>query len=335
MCIAILNRPGSTIERDSLENSWNNNNDGAGMLYVTESGLKTHKEMKHFDAFYKKYLHVKEHYPASWVVLHFRIGTHGAKCLDNCHPFMVNKRLGFVHNGMLCGKQFTDSFHSDTALFNKLYLQTLPKDFLNHPTILNLLENFASPSKMIFLDDQNVPTILNEAGGDWDGDNWYSNKTYKYSYTGRDWDFNGWIWDDKKQGYTHGGASKPTKKQKRAAKKAAQSDSVTAATAGTTVGTNLPMKFDVAQDIEKVFKQVDIKRYGIKGDEYEEEEAPYGRCCGCGIELQNYEEHKKFCAYCQRTYTAKEQAQLAGMPWRQLDDEDLVGDYPDDNRCSI
>jgi hypothetical protein len=34
-------------------------------------------------------------------VIHMRIGTHGARCAENTHPFAVNTRLAIAHNGVI------------------------------------------------------------------------------------------------------------------------------------------------------------------------------------------------------------------------------------------
>lgn len=178
MCIAILNTKG-TINKETLRTCWNNNNDGAGMIYVTDKNvLVTYKELHSFDKFYKEYNKQRKLNKDSNFVLHFRIATSGKIDLNNCHPFKVSKDLAFVHNGMIDIEQLNKDV-SDTYTFNQTILKELGKNFLYNEAIIRLIENYIGYSKLIFLNNFNEATIINELLGDWDGDNWYSNKSYK------------------------------------------------------------------------------------------------------------------------------------------------------------
>jgi hypothetical protein len=182
MCIAILNNENNVIDFNTLQTCWNNNRDGAGMLYIQDGVLKTYKQMDSFNKFYDAYLKARNNDMSKKIVLHFRISTHGKVNKTNCHPFLVNQNLGFVHNGIICGVGYSKDF-SDTYLFNKDVLKKMPIDFLQYDAIVKLLEGFIDYSKLIFLDKDNNSTIVNEARGVWDNGNWYSNTTYKdYGY---------------------------------------------------------------------------------------------------------------------------------------------------------
>lgn len=182
MCIAILNEAKKTIDFATLQTCWNNNRDGAGMLWTENGVLFSHKEMGNFNKFYDKYLSIREKNEDTKIVLHFRISTHGKVNKTNCHPFKVNNELGFVHNGIISGIPYSNDY-SDTYMFNKHILQNMPSDFLNHKGILTLIEEFISYSKLVFLNANNEYTIIGEDKGVWDDGNWFSNSTYKdYGY---------------------------------------------------------------------------------------------------------------------------------------------------------
>lgn len=182
MCIAIMNPSNVTLKKEVLQNCWENNTHGAGMLYIESGKLKTFKEMNDFDKFFQKYLDIRKNKRSkkSKVILHFRISTHGKINEDNCHPFLVNESLGFVHNGIIYDVQ-THTDYSDTYMFNELYLQSFPSDFLDSWQMQDMIEKFIGHSKLVFLDDQNNDTILNEDLGVWDYGCWFSNTTYKTS----------------------------------------------------------------------------------------------------------------------------------------------------------
>lgn len=180
MCIAILNDNTTTLKKNVLKNCWKNNGDGAGMLWTENGVLKSHKEMIDFDSFYNKYLSIRQSKQSkkSYVVLHFRISTHGAVDETNCHPFFVNDKLGFVHNGII-SKAPVSKLYSDTYMFNDSILRNFKHDFLNCMATMGLIDEYIGYSKLVFLDNENNYTIVGENLGHWNGKCWFSNDTYK------------------------------------------------------------------------------------------------------------------------------------------------------------
>lgn len=180
MCIAILNTKGTVLKKELLRNCWENNGDGAGMLYINDYNMmEVYKEMKSFDAFYDKYSEVKRMYGKRNIVLHFRISTHGGITESNCHPFMVHQDLGFVHNGMIYNVP-TSKVHSDTFMFNEVILKKLKEGFEYDEDVLDMLEVYiGSGSKLIFLNADDDYAIVNEKAGHWNLGCWFSNSSYK------------------------------------------------------------------------------------------------------------------------------------------------------------
>jgi predicted glutamine amidotransferase len=182
MCIAILNPSNVILEKETLKNCWENNGDGAGLLWVDNGKLKSYKAMVDFEKLYNKYLEIRKsrYTKESQVVIHFRISTHGKVNRTNCHPFIVNEKLGFVHNGIISKVERNDNF-SDTYMFNEIFLKELPKDFYKSGIYHDLIESYIGGSKLLFLDTNNDAYIINESMGVWDMGCWFSNTTYKYS----------------------------------------------------------------------------------------------------------------------------------------------------------
>lgn len=180
MCIAILNTKGTTLKKEILRNCWENNGDGAGMLYINnQNKLEVFKEMRSFESFYEKYREVKSNYGRRNIVLHFRISTHGRVNETNCHPFLVDDNIGFVHNGMIYDVPISTEY-SDTYMFNESILKGLRKGFEYNETILDMLEHFIGiGSKLIFLNDNNEFFIVNESAGHWHLGCWFSNTSYQ------------------------------------------------------------------------------------------------------------------------------------------------------------
>lgn len=184
MCIAILNTY-SALSRETLSNCWENNFDGAGLLWVNSAGaLETFKELNSFKVFFKKYSAVRKE-TSGPVVLHFRIGTHGNHAEYNLHPFLISPEIGFVHNGVFRLPEIEKKY-SDTWHFNSLILQTMKAParlFKSGTNEFHLINHFCgNSSKLIFLNRKGQFQIFNETAGHWDkSGNWYSNHSYKVS----------------------------------------------------------------------------------------------------------------------------------------------------------
>lgn len=118
-------------------------------------------------------------------VIHFRMATHGELDADNCHPFMVNDNLGFVHNGQIHNVKEWDKTKSDTWHFNESILKPLHRSFgvdiVKHRTVRHLIERYINRNKLVFMDNLGDVTIYNEELGIWDAGCWFSNDTYQYT----------------------------------------------------------------------------------------------------------------------------------------------------------
>jgi hypothetical protein len=193
MCIAILNTPNVTFSKSLIRNCWENNGDGAGLIYTDtkRKALHTFKELNSLEAYYAKYIEVRRKHPKSKVVLHFRISTSGGVNIQNTHPFIVNDALAFVHNGVISELNGIDKDRSDTNLFNERILKGLPIGFERNETIAKIIGKYIGHSKLVFLNALNEALIVNTNLGVTDpayAECWFSNNTYKpsafYDYGG-------------------------------------------------------------------------------------------------------------------------------------------------------
>ena len=175
MCIAIANTQNNPLSDEELTNCWENNPNGAGILYKEDGKLKVYKQMTSLDDFKSEYNRVIK---LSNCLVHFRVKSAGAITEDNIHPFMVHDNLGFIHNGTIMNLKY-DNHLSDTQLFNNNILKHFNKDFINNLDIVEMLEDYVGFSKMVFMDETEVFTIINERKGDWEGENWFSNDSHK------------------------------------------------------------------------------------------------------------------------------------------------------------
>lgn len=180
MCIAILKPYGILLNEKIFSNSFGWHSDGVGFIsfnpktkeYVTKKGFFTLKE---FLISYKPY-------ERNLCLIHFRKSTGGTKNKENCHPFMLNKDIGFVHNGMI-SINIEDPNKSDTWHFNEMLkgLVNENPDLLKNNVIISLLERYIGHSKIVFLDSSGEAIFLNKKFGITSSNNvWYSNDTYRH-----------------------------------------------------------------------------------------------------------------------------------------------------------
>ena len=102
-------------------NSWENNSHGGGLLWAENGKVHAHYELTDKHELYKVYT---EKIKKSNVLLHMRITSKGAKTVENCHPFLVHDKLGFIHNGTnYKGLKDYGNEVSDTHAFNEQYLK--------------------------------------------------------------------------------------------------------------------------------------------------------------------------------------------------------------------
>ena len=100
MCLIINREENQEITEEFIRDVAQRNSDGWGFMYnhpvndkvIVKRGLK-------LEEFFEQFQPVQERdIPC---VIHFRMKTHGAVNLENCHPFEVTKGVYFMHNGTI------------------------------------------------------------------------------------------------------------------------------------------------------------------------------------------------------------------------------------------
>lgn len=180
MCIIAAIPTKKEISKATLQRCWNNNPHGGGFMFTDGKHIQVFKEMSSFKRYWKSFVHAREQYPESSFICHFRISTHGKINETNCHPFHVNNKLGFCHNGIIRNAPYSQEY-SDTYMFNATILQNLPTNFLGNLAIQSLIKDYiGGGSKLAFLSHDNKITLINESAGQWDANGvWFSNGGYK------------------------------------------------------------------------------------------------------------------------------------------------------------
>jgi hypothetical protein len=178
MCLLVVNKNPGGVTRNHFENAWSNNPDGFGMAFAHEGVIHTYKNLESAEESYGVYAGLREKHKGAFI-LHFRLATEGTVDEKNCHPFEIRKDLVFAHNGIISITPKPGA--SDTSAFRDL-LRELPKNFLQVPALVDLIQLATIGSKLAFLTASGAYKILGERSGEWtpSGD-WFSNRTHLHS----------------------------------------------------------------------------------------------------------------------------------------------------------
>jgi hypothetical protein len=191
MCVVIAKPVGSKLSISTLKRCWDSNNQGAGVSWCDRGEIFIEKGFMEWDSF--KGFWESRDWTKIPAIIHFRIATHGGINEENTHPFWVfPSQLAFAHNGIM---DFTREFDhiSDTQVFNRYVLKQLPRNFLSNSGIRLMMEDYIGQSnKLVFLNREGQLSIINEGGGNWEGNGcWFSNSFWKMTYSR-----SGWVYED-------------------------------------------------------------------------------------------------------------------------------------------
>jgi hypothetical protein len=134
MCLIIHKPAGVKVPGDLIRTAWEDNPDGAGIMYPHSDGLKVYKIMPGDwadpAAHVEKVLSELDGLEAG---IHFRWRTHGPVSRENAHPYVIPGTGGYVmHNGVLSssllgeGYKVVQNSMSDTAFYTITTLTGAP-----------------------------------------------------------------------------------------------------------------------------------------------------------------------------------------------------------------
>lgn len=181
MCI-LINHPANTnFDRALLDDFFSYNSDGFGAMYAENGELKIIKIMgtpNEIAAIYERELAHRD------CVIHYRMRTHGATDLDNCHPYKVTDNIWLAHNGILSTGNPVHTHKSDTWHFIEYLLRPAltahPELMFNAEFQAYLAEMIGPSNKFALMDGSGKAVIINEEAGVTHMGAWLSN-TYAWS----------------------------------------------------------------------------------------------------------------------------------------------------------
>ncbi len=192
MCIIAYYRKNLPLNKEELETCFENNPDGAGLMYQENKTVHIMKGFMDWDKFWE----VAEKLPTNVDrVFHFRIATSGKVSPGICHPFPIcndYKRMklidsytnmGLAHNGVMYNYTPTKGIKddkSDTMVFTKEIVYELDEGrLIKNPAIRQLIDESQS-SRFAIMDSEETYLI-----GDFEQSDTskaiYSNSAYKES----------------------------------------------------------------------------------------------------------------------------------------------------------
>lgn len=161
MCTFFVKKPNQTIKKEHFTAIIDNNPQGFGFVYTTGSKLVIVKSASpDAEKMWSKFCDAVKQYPKSNFIGHGRIATGSNLNNENTHPFLVNKSLAMVHNGIL--RQFPSTAQkSDTVQYIEQVLRKLPKNFCDSKAIMDMIGRDITSSKFAFLSVDNKVYVVN------------------------------------------------------------------------------------------------------------------------------------------------------------------------------
>ena len=212
MCVIAVYEAGLELNKTELQNCFDYNNDGAGLMYWDATKGKTHikKGFFTFEEFWAEATKIPSDIHR---VFHFRIATSGAIAPSTCHAFAVSDDykamgkantycdVGMVHNGILHSytpKLGMASKHSDTMQFIKEMAYPLGNAIWKKQ-VQELLAQHTKGNKLVFLGNGGQVAMLGEFTESKESGAWYSNtsyQTYRTSWKTSYYDYDLYNYDD-------------------------------------------------------------------------------------------------------------------------------------------
>ena len=182
MCVIAHVPAGKALLKEQVEKMWKQNPDGGGFAYLNNQDEWIIRKFMKFDEWWRAYSGTQPNFKHRDFMVHFRIATHGYVDLDNTHPFVVDDHTIMAHNGVIgCVQDYKDG-RSDTRVFVEETLPKLPKGWLDIPELRWLVEDGSNSKLLFYTKDPDLSSkvyILDEKGGTWEEEIWYSNLYWK------------------------------------------------------------------------------------------------------------------------------------------------------------
>jgi len=181
MCLLIHHPKSAKVPRGFINDVVSKNSDGFGVMFGDGKRVRVIRSLgnaKEIQKLYDGFLRGRD------CVMHFRMRTHGAVNLDNCHPYKVNDGLYMAHNGILHIGNDTVPSMSDTWHLIEYYLKPMlakNPDLIFSVPFQEMLGKFIGASnKLSFVHRTGKTIVINRSAGLSFSGMWLSN-TYAWN----------------------------------------------------------------------------------------------------------------------------------------------------------
>lgn len=168
MCQIIVKEAGKKFNMKKLDKAQAWNEDGYGVTWFEDKGLKTFKTMD-----YNRFKALLSTLKAHKAVAHLRNTTRGITCEDNNHPFPIPSGVMF-HNGTVSGMSCGTKGQSDTQALAELINECEYNWIADvKPLIHHIVGD--TLNKLVFFEQDGNITYVNKGLGQEEDGIWYSN----------------------------------------------------------------------------------------------------------------------------------------------------------------
>jgi hypothetical protein len=187
MCILIHHPANTTFSYEQLLDFYSKNPDGFGAIVKRGDSVEVIKSIGNMQEIEDLY---NDQVAGNEAIIHFRMKTHGAIDIANCHPYEVVPGIWMAHNGILSTGNKEDPKMSDTWHYIQNFLKPMLQENPNlifNPGFQDLIANHIGYSnKFAFMNQDGDSVIINKSSGVVHDDVWYSNTyawtPYKFGY---------------------------------------------------------------------------------------------------------------------------------------------------------
>lgn len=182
MCLAILIPKNHKLPREHAEIGFLRNSQGAGFAYAEDGKVHIRKGFFRFDEFWSEFDVIQRSNNGPFLV-HFRVATCGPVNEDNCHPWAIDDRQAFIHNGTINEFATNCSNISDTGNFVNILLKPLlagkDKIFIQPWFIWLLNHGVPSFNKFAMIDGDGQIAVYNTKNWTLFAGIYYSNHSFE------------------------------------------------------------------------------------------------------------------------------------------------------------
>jgi len=176
MCLIVYDKheSGKPMPFEIVQKGMEQNPNLSGYAFSSaDNRLVVRRPFKDAKKLYARYKKDVEENPNRPFILHFRQATHGKVDTVNTQPLKISKDLIMAHNGILDMGCLPTEEISDSVTFARALAAN---GFTDLDTLKDKKFLLIRSSRLIFMDAEGKVLFVNEQGGSWDDERWFSTR---------------------------------------------------------------------------------------------------------------------------------------------------------------